>query len=133
MILPTKSIWLAVYRIFSSARVGAGCSLSLKEMMQAWADTGLRQRDLAGALESLSRAGFLKLEMSPEGPRARMIDEGFGLLRADSKDQIAVTSLERLRESRVRPASHIAGLLGTRRDGRRAEDGTRPMGIAHAA
>jgi hypothetical protein len=121
MFIPTKSIWLAVHRIFGEAGVHAGQSLGLKELMQAWADTGLRQRDLGSALESLSRVGFVRLEMTQDGPRACLVDEQFGLLREDGRDNGAMASLNILRESRGRPA-HLAGLTQQPYDGRRRED-----------
>ncbi len=121
MIVPTKSIWLAVHRVFSDAGVHAGQSLGLKEVMQAWAQTGLRQRDLGNALDSLGRVGFVKLTMTAEGPRALLVDESFGLLHASGRDSGAVVSLNHLREARGMP-SHLAGLTQERKDGRRSED-----------
>lgn len=122
MIVPTKAVWLAVHRIFTEAGIHAGQSHGLKEVMQAWSATGLRQRDLGSALESLSRVGFLKLAMTPQGPRVELIDESFGLVHAGGRDNGAVASLAQLRVARGMP-SHLAGLVpNDRKDGRRSED-----------
>lgn len=132
MFVPTKSSWLAVHRIFSDAGVHAGQSLGLKEIMQAWAQTGLRQRDLGNALDTLGRVGFVKLSMSAHGPRALLVDESFGLVHANGRDNGAVASLNQLRETRGLP-SHFAGLAQDRRDGRRSDDRDARNELARAA
>lgn len=121
MHISTKTLWLALHRVFSVHSVGVGCSLSLKDIMDAWPESGLRQADLGRALESLGRAGFVKLEMSEEGPRVKMIDEQFGLLRSHSDDQKALKDLAMLRDSRRRPSGHLKSIVQQRED-RRSDD-----------
>lgn len=121
MIVPTKAVWLAVHRIFSEAGIHVGQSYGLKDVMQAWAQTGLRQRDLGNALESLSRVGFLKLVMTAQGPRVDLLDESFGLVHSGGRDSDAIASLAQLRTARGMP-SHLVGLVQDRKDGRRDED-----------
>lgn len=120
MRIPTKAVWLAIYRIFSDQQISAGCSLTLKELMTAWSGSGLRVRDLAEGLETLAHSGFMSLELGSDGPCARLLDAQFGLLDPSGKDRGTVTALERLRESRQRPA-HLTHLI-PHGDGRRAED-----------
>lgn len=122
MNISVKSLWLAVHRILGNAGVGLGCSIELRELMTAWAETGLRQSDLARALETLGGAGYLRLESATYGPLARLMDEQFGLLRADGQDQRVVASLEQLRVSRKARAGHLKSLVAGARENRRAED-----------
>lgn len=128
MQIPTKAVWLSIYRVFTDSNVSAGCSLTLKEMMTAWTRSGLRQCDLAEGLESLMHSGFMRLEVGPDGPCARLLDAQFGLLEADGRDRRTVKALERLRAARRRPA-HLGSLLKGG-DGRRSEDQPR---LAQAA
>lgn len=121
MFLPTKSYWLAVHHIFSETQIEAGESMSLGELMASWGQLGLRQNDLASALDSLSRTGHVRLEMRDDGPRVMLLSEGFGLLSPDGRDTAAVQALEHLRQMRRRPA-HIRNLLGTPVDNRRSGD-----------
>lgn len=121
MHIPTKSIWLAVHRIFDDARVEVGQSLGLRELMTAWGDVGLRQRDLAGALDTLTRTGHLALEMTEQGPSARLLSNSFGALSRDGRDQSALRSLALLRQQRHVPA-HIKTLRLAQSDNRRRED-----------
>lgn len=120
MRIPTKAIWLSIYRVFTDQNVGAGCSLTLKELMTEWTVSGLRQCDLAEGLDSLSRAGFMSLEEGDEGPCARLLDEQFGLLDAGELDRGVLRALERLREARRRP-THLGNLLEYG-EGRRHDD-----------
>lgn len=120
MNLPTKAVWLAVHRIFSDEHVAAGCSLSLKHLMTVWPHTGMRMRDLAEGLETLASSGYMSVEMSEDGPCARLLDEQFGLTNGDAQDRHAVSTVQSLRSSRTRP-THLGTLL-SRGDGRRQED-----------
>lgn len=120
MSIPIKAVWLAVHRIFSDERVDTGCTLPLKDLMVAWCRTGMRMRDLAEGLETLSHTGHLSIEMSPEGPRARLLNEQFGLAEFSSQDRSAVATVQALRNERRRP-THLGSLLGAG-EGRRAED-----------
>ncbi len=122
MIVTTKAIWLAVHRTLSDAGVvRAGQSLGIREMTHAWSLTGLRRRDLVGALESLSRGGFIKIATSANGPRAELVDASFGLLDGGGRDTLAVNTLSRLRELRGRPP-HLAQFAQRRQEGRRRDD-----------
>lgn len=121
MHIPTKSIWLAVYRIFDDARVEVGQSLGLRDLMTAWGEIGLRQRDLAGALDTLTRTGHLRLEMTEEGPSARMVCASFGTLNGDGRDQAALRSLTLLTQERQVPP-HVKALRPAQPDNRRRED-----------
>ena len=120
----TQSIWLAVHRIYAHFGIAIGGSLTLKDLMQAWSGTGLRQRDLGGALDTLARAGFVQLQMSREGPLAVLLHDGFG----QSRDS-AVATLDHLRSTRAAPP-RLPGMIQPAHDGRRRED--RPR-AAHAA
>lgn len=113
---PTSSIWLAVHRIFSHYGIQTGQALALKELMLAWTGTGLRLRDLGGALDTLARAGFVQLQMSHEGPHAVLLHDGFG----DSRRSVADT-LDHLRATRAAPP-RLPGMIQPRADGRRLED-----------
>ena len=115
----TQSIWLAVHRIYAHFGIPVGGSLALKDLMQAWAGTGLRQRDLGGALDTLSRAGFVQLQMSHHGPMAVLLHDGFGLQRSQ-----AIATLDHLRATRATPP-HLPGMIASRREGRRLEDRSR--------
>lgn len=110
MNITTKTLWLAVYRVFSLERVPIDCSLSLQKMMDDWLDSGLREGDLSAGLESLSAAGFIRLEVGEDGPSARLLDEQFGLLRPHTDDRQAAELLEDLRQKRRRPmAARLTG------------------------
>lgn len=128
MSLPTKAVWLAVHRIFSEEHVAAGCSLPLKHLMTVWSHTGMRMRDLAEGLETLASSGYMSVEMGEDGPRARLINEQFGLANWDLQDRSAVAMVQMLRKSRARP-THLGNLLG-HGEGRRQEDRTL---VAYAA
>lgn len=121
MHIPTKSIWFAVHRIFDEASVEVGQSLGLRELMTAWGDVGLRQRDLAGALDNLTRIGHLRLEMTAQGPSARLLSDAFGILDHDGRDLAALRSLSLLRSERKIPP-HIKALRPAPPDNRRRED-----------
>jgi hypothetical protein len=112
----TQSIWLAVHRIFTHLGIEVGQSLALKDLMQAWGGTGLRQRDLGGALDTLARAGFVQLQMSPDGPVAVLLHDGFG----HSREHAAAT-LDHLRSTRAAPPL-LPGMIQPQLDGRRRED-----------
>lgn len=127
MTVTPKMLWLAVYGVFTSNSVCAGCSLSLKEFMEAWPQSGLRRSDLGPALESLRRAGFIGVEATPEGQRVRLLDEQFGLLTSGKEDIEAAQRLAVLRNSRRRPIAHVTAIVGNKQ-GRRAKDR-----LAHAA
>lgn len=109
MNITTKTLWLAVYRVFSSERVPVDSTLGLQKMMDDWLDSGLRQGDLSTGLESLASAGFIRLEVGKDGPRARLVDPQFGLLRPHTDDHQAAALLEELRRKRCRPAARVAG------------------------
>jgi hypothetical protein len=122
MIVTTKALWLAVDRAFGDAGVlRPGQGMGVKQMMHAWSLTGLRQRDLASALDSLTRAGFVKLTTDANGPRAELIDASFGLLDGNGRDTNAVATLKHFRELRGRPP-HLVGFAQDRKEGRRRED-----------
>lgn len=112
----TQSVWLAVHQIFLHFGIQVGQTLALKDLMQAWAGTGLRQRDLGGALDTLARAGFVQLQMSREGPFAVLLHDGFGLARAQ-----ALATLDHLRATRAAPP-RLPGMVQPRLEGRRRED-----------
>ncbi|HKY93363.1 MAG TPA: hypothetical protein VJM11_20090 [Nevskiaceae bacterium] len=121
MTITPKMLWLAVYGVFTSHAVCVGCSLSLKEIMESWPQSGLRRSDLGPALESLRRRNYIKVEPTDEGPRIRLVDEQFGLLTSGKEDMEAARALASLREARRRPTAHLATLVG-RPDGRRSSD-----------
>jgi hypothetical protein len=121
MTITPKMLWLAVYEVFTSNAVCAGCSLSLKEIMESWPRSGLRRSDLGPALESLRRNNYVKVEPTDEGPRIRLLDEAFGLLTSGKEDMEASRQLTLLRDARRRPTAHLATLVG-KQDGRRASD-----------
>lgn len=116
--LSTKTLWLAIYRVFEGRSVRIGSSLSLKSLMIDWADSGLRESDLAQGLESLAHAGFVQLEAGTAGPCARLLDDQFGILRPAMNDHQVLAWLERLRQTRQRPYAQINKPVR----GRRAED-----------
>lgn len=120
--IPLKTTWLAVHRILAAEQIGVGQRLPLRHLMSAWSTTGLRQRDLGVALESLLRTGSVHLEAGDavSGPTLLLLDEGFGLLAERGRDGHAVRLLDDLRSARARPA-HLAFATpaGT---GRRADD-----------
>lgn len=130
MFIPIKSIWLAVHRVFSDAGIHPGDSLPVQKLMQVWPESGLRQRDLATALESLSRVGFVRLTMTPQGVCAELVDEQFGLLDRNGRDNAAAATLNRIRQARGMPA-HLAPLRQEYKEGRRSED--RAETLARAA
>jgi hypothetical protein len=121
MNISTKSVWLAVHRIFDEAQIEVGESMSLTDLMKAWGEIGLRQQDLAGALENLTRTGHLRLEMSEQGPTAHLVSKSFGALNEDGRDQAALRSLALLREARQVPP-HIKALRPAQPDNRRSAD-----------
>ncbi|WP_420465677.1 hypothetical protein [Panacagrimonas sp.] len=79
MNISTTSLWNTLHHIFDTAMIRAGASMRLDELMAAWSRAGLSQEYLADALESLSLAGYLRLEDAPRGPVARLMDTRFGL------------------------------------------------------
>lgn len=87
--------------------MAVGSSLSLKALMIDWADSGLRESDLAQGLESLVHAGFVQLEVGTAGPSARLLDDRFGVLRPAMNDHQVLAWLERLRQTRLRRSAHI--------------------------
>lgn len=116
-----KALGFAIHRVMASHQVTAGCSISMKELLEAWPQTMLRRIDLAKGLEALRQSGHVALEKTPEGPQIRLINEEFGLVRT-AQDREAVAMLARLREMRRRPAMHLSTLVRqthTRRDGDR--------------
>lgn len=118
-----KTLWLATYRVFSARLVLAGCSMTLREVMEDWKNTGLRKTDLATALESLQREGYIRLESTPAGRVVRLVNEEFGLLRPGNKeDQEAAKTLVQIRELRRRPQGHLGSLSGRPAVGRRKSD-----------
>jgi hypothetical protein len=121
MTITPKMLWLAVYGVFTSHSVCVGCSLTLKEIMEAWPQSGLRRSDLGPALESLRRRNFIKVEPTDEGPRIRLLDEQFGLLTTGKEDLQASRELTKLREARRRPTAHLVSLVG-QKEGRRVND-----------
>lgn len=127
-----KTIWLATHRVFSARLVPVGCSLTLREMMEGWKDCGLRKTDLATALQSLEREGYVRIETTPAGRVIRLLNEEFGLLRpGDAADQEAARTLVRIRELRRRPMGHMTALAGGAKTGRRKSD--RSQGAASTA
>lgn len=114
-----KAIGFAIHRVFASLQVSPGCSISMKDMLDAWPQTTLRRIDLANGLESLRKSGHVALEKTAEGPAIRLLKEDFGLVRT-LEDREAVAMLGRLREMRRRPAMHLTRLVQqsrTRRTG----------------
>ena len=105
-----KALGFAIHRVLASQRVTPGCSISMKELLDAWPQTMLRRTDLANGLESLRKSGHVALEKTPEGPSIRLINEDFGLVRT-LEDREAVAMLSRVREMRRRPAMHLTTLV----------------------
>lgn len=126
MKISSKALWLALHRVLTSEGVNTGDSISLKTLMQAWNETGLRQSDLAAALESLVLDGFIRLSGTEHGPSVQLLDEQFGELRPNSHDRELVDRLDILRRQRRPHASHLAPLMERIIDGRRAEDRPTP-------
>lgn len=122
MHITTKTLWIAIHRLFLAEGVGLGASLSLKKLMDGWRDSGLRSSDLGAGLESLVDKGFVALELSATGPVARLLDEGFARLRPGSSDMQAVVVLAQLQAQRRRAPSRSAGSMNGGGEGRRAED-----------
>ena len=79
MNLSTLNLWNTLHHIFDQAMIRAGASMRLDELMAAWSGTGICPEYLAEALESLSRAGHLRLEDAPRGAVARLINPQCGL------------------------------------------------------
>lgn len=128
MKLSAKTLYLALYRVLASEGIGTGCTLPLRHLMQAWSQTGLRQSDLARALEYLLADGFGRLESTAEGPVLRVLDEQFGLLRPGTEDRSLVEQLDQIRHARRHRDAHLGTLAGVR-DGRRDQD-RRPVAEA---
>lgn len=122
MIIPQKTIWLAVHGVFREHQVGIGGGLLLKDMMDGWIDCRLRQSDLANGLESLAALGFVRLEMADRGPAARLLDARFGMLQNTVTDRHAAEVLARVRELRTRALGAYSGGSGMPATGRRRED-----------
>ncbi|MGQ0700647.1 MAG: hypothetical protein ACT4PZ_20700 [Panacagrimonas sp.] len=118
MNITARTLWIAIYRIFERRSVAVGGTLGLRDLMIAWADSGLRETDLAQGLESLVHAGFLRLETNFQGPQARLLDDRFGVLRPAMNDYQVVDWLDRLRQARRR----VPGQRDSAAHGRRAED-----------
>ncbi len=121
MKITPKAIGYAIHRIFASQKVGQGCSLPLKTLMEVWPETLLRKADLGKGLEALRKAGYIAVEQTPEGMVIRLLDEQFGLVRT-LQDQEAIAALTRLREVRRRPQGHLDALLGGAKMSRRPGD-----------
>lgn len=77
MSISTKTIWIAVFQTLGKASISIGEKISLRELMRLWTDTRLRQNDLAHALDTLVRAGAIRLEMDPSGPEVLLADDSF--------------------------------------------------------
>tara|TARA_R110000787_G_scaffold84079_2_gene180432 strand:+ start:2891 stop:3265 length:375 start_codon:yes stop_codon:yes gene_type:complete len=120
MNITPKTLGFAIHRIMVVNRVTRGCSISMKDMLEAWRETLLRRRDLVDGLEALRKSGHLALEQTPDGPQLRMLDESFGLIRTE-RDREALSQLNRLRNSRSRPTTHL-GQLTPKKTGRRGDD-----------
>ncbi len=120
MNITPRAIDFAIHRLLTGRQVTLGCSFPLKELMQIWPETLLRRGDLIQGLESLRHAGHLTIDQTAEGPMVRLMSEEFGLIRT-REDREAIATLNRLREVRRRPQSHMVGLIGglqfTRRPG----------------
>ena len=120
MSISSKAISLTLHRIFSEQRVGSGCTLSLKSMMNAWSATGLRMHDLADGLQELMLVGQLQLEVGEEGPCVRLLDESFAFTNLKSADRATLLATHSMLTQRKRP-THLGNLLG-HGEGRRAGD-----------
>ena len=118
MNITPKAVGFAIHRLLVSQRVHQGCSLPLKELMRLWPETLLRKSDLGKGLDALRLAGHVAVESTSEGPVVRLLNEEFGLIRTP-QDREAISTLNRLRDARRRPQSHLAALLGGPMKGRR--------------
>ncbi len=118
MNITPKAIQFAIHGLLVRNQIAQGFSLPLKQLMAEWPETSLRRGDLVKGLEALRQSGHLALEQTPEGAVVRMLNEDFGLV-VTQQDRDAVTALTRLRESRRRPQSHVAGLVPNQKLARR--------------
>lgn len=96
MNITTKTIWIATYRTLERASISVGDKISLKELMRLWADTRLRQNDLARALDTLVRTGAIRLEMDTTGPQVLLADNSFINKLPEEELATEVKSLEQL-------------------------------------
>lgn len=122
MNITAKTIAFAIHRVLvAQQHVCVGCGMPLRELIRIWPETMLRRGDLIAGLEHLRIAGHLAIEQTPEGPIVRLLDESFGLV-STSEDRAAITTLDRLRLIRKRPAGHLQTLLPSISFGRRTGD-----------
>lgn len=121
MNITSKTVDFAIHRVLAGQQITQGCSFPLKELMAIWPETLLRRGDLIKGLEALKQSGHLAIDQTPDGPMVRLINEEFGLVRT-LQDREAIATLNRLRDSRRRPQSHMSGLVAGLRFGRRPND-----------
>ena len=122
MNITPKTVHLALSRLLSTRQMSQGDTYPLKDLIAAWPETLLRRGDLIQGLEGLRQSGHLSIDQTSYGPMVRLINGEFGLIRT-ARDREAVATLNRLREARRRPNSHLAGLVPGLRFGRRPNDG----------
>lgn len=67
MKITPRMLEIAILDIFSQYGVYAGGRLSLRDMEEGWANTGLRRGDLVDGLTRLINAGALRLENEEDG------------------------------------------------------------------
>jgi hypothetical protein len=120
MLILEKTRWLAIHQVFLAQRVDVGCTLSLKTLWDEWKVSGLRQSDLSRGVETLVANGYLGLEAAIDGPRVRLKDESFGLLRSDPMDDRALETLLTLRR-RKRLPDHLIRIVSQPRNRRSAD------------
>lgn len=94
--ISTKTIWIAIFRIFKDADVGIGQAISLHTLMRQWSDTHLRQGDLAQGLDTLARAGLISLDMSEQGPQVHVLDDRFNKDLTPDEGERIIRSLNQL-------------------------------------
>lgn len=98
--ISTKTIWIAIFDILKEAGILSGQALSLNALMAEWESTHLRQGDLAQGLDTLARAGLIRLEMSDKGPQVTLLAESLGKTVTPEEGERVVKSLEQLSWSR---------------------------------
>ncbi|MGB0956330.1 MAG: hypothetical protein ACPGZP_10070 [Panacagrimonas sp.] len=126
MLVPQKTIWLAIHQIFTSRRVDQGCHLPLKILESDWKRTGLRRTDLISGLTELTTKGQLRLERMAGVPSICLVDESFGFVDDSPNTDRAIQTLDMAR-GRRRTAAHMAGLVPADKRLRRRADRQAPI------
>ncbi len=120
-ILPSN-IRMALHQIFDDMRVYSGGSLFLRDLDEAWKQTGLREGDLIDGLEHMIDDGELRVELKREGLVVTLLSYG----SAVAADGATVLRLRQFGDS-ARSAATLALARQRRRSatqvyGRRSED-----------